>query len=245
MKIPGRLGALSIAALVCLIGVGLPAHPAEAVFMDLGIGAQFSGWEFDTPADVSITNVTTPGGVTGTTTNFILATTFFDLEPKTVRFRTKAGNDQKERFFMMDMNVTNASGTDWSAFFIETTDLLDAVFQPDEEHPKWAHIHPRHTVGGGPNYSPFLTFDPNTKFGVPDMTLSNGIVPFTSPFNTVWSPQRIRLHDKSTTFKNAGPMDFDLTIEPLPEPGTPLLMGSGLAGLVGALRWRRGQHTSS
>jgi hypothetical protein len=134
----------------------------------------------------------------------------------------------------MGMDVINGGGTPWTGFNIRLVDKYDAALAPDEVHPVWAHIHPQAMNGGNPtSYAPFNTLSATGFDPVASLTVTGGTV----AAGDDWTPTNIRLHDKATEYKNAGPMEFDLILTPIPEPSTyfaGLMMLSVLAGSI----WR-------
>ena len=224
--------------LVALFSVVVFASSAAAAFMDLGT----SGWEFDAPAGVTIPAPST----TGSTTSFTLQKNSWGSEAVEIVFRTKDGVTQIEHFFMMSFDVTTS--VDWAGFQVKLVDKFDAVGPPPQgasseqiNHPIWAHIHPNHSVGGGPFYDPFTTRIPSTTLGVDVMTLSNGFI----PAGSVWLGSRFRLHDVATRGYEDPPvaqaMEFRLILTPLPapEPNSFVLMLSGIGVFIGYSSRRR------
>jgi hypothetical protein len=229
-----------IFANVFLFGVLVSAAPAA--FMDLGT----SGWQYDAPAGVTIPAPTT----SGSTTTFTLQKNPWGSEVVEIVFRTKPamGTEpavtQIEHFFMMNFDVTTSVG--WGGFQVELIDKFDAVGPPPQgasseqiTHPIWAHIHPNHSVGGGPFYDPFTFRNPSTTLGVDKLTLSNGFI----PAGSVWLGSRFRLHDVATRGYEDPPvaqaMEFKLILTPIPipEPNSLSLMLGGIGVFVG-YRWR-------
>ncbi|HET8579047.1 MAG TPA: hypothetical protein VFO18_18260 [Methylomirabilota bacterium] len=217
---------------VGVASLGLVSHQAEGAFIDLGT----SGWEYDAPPDITLSGITTSGA----TTSFLVTKTYVEYESREIRFRTKGDFVERQRFFMMGMELT--VGAPWQGYYIQTIDNIDPVILRGEDHPIWAHIHPSHTVNGGPLYSPFFP-DPNVTEGVDKLFLTGAFL----GTGSIWDPENIRLHDMSSTAydsdltKRAGRMDFRLVLVPIPGPSTLLLLICGLLGVVGFARARGAQ----
>ncbi len=218
-----------VAALAIFCALMLATSSSQAEFIALGN----SGWEYDaTGSGLKVAHF----GTTGATTTFTVSGNMRSLEPLVIQFQTMANFTEVERFFMMDLSLTNTHPTStWTGFTIDTADAFDQV-EGNAFHPVWAHIHPEHNVGGGPNYGPFANHSPFGGTGVPEMHLSGGTVAPSATFNA----QRIRLHDMANIDGEAGIMAFDLILTPsraVPAPGSLALLAC--CGLMQKRRRRR------
>jgi len=204
-----------------LLPLVLAVQPARAGFQPLA-----TGWEYQAPAGFTLNNVVDAPSIV-----FDVAGTFNNMSPVTITFRTTA--DKAQQFFWMGLAVVNGTGTDWTGFNLKLVDKYDPVDNSGDVHPVWAHFHPQASNGGNnTDYGPFNTlsatgFDPVANLTVSGGTVANG---------DAWFPTNIRLHDKATQYSAAGPMEFDLTLTPIPEPstylaGALLMLPVGLQGL--------------
>ena len=226
--------------LLGLVALAIPIAQVNAAFANLGSGGHDSGWEWESSG-------LTPSSVLklGSTTYFMLTGTFTNMSAKTIRLKTRDNiNDQDERFFVVDMTITNSTANNWPRFELRTIDRINPPPSPytgTTNHPKWAHIHPDHSSPGDPIYTPYTK--PTRTTGVSTVTLSGGTVP--KQGSNVWLPIRIKLLDMydGTAESGTGQMDFDFQLTPLlaetPEPSTLVLAVMGLVSVVGGMRRRR------
>jgi hypothetical protein len=224
----------AVAHTLALIGLlGLVAHATPSAALVIG-----GGWTADEPA-----GVTYPGAVTGAGTmadawKFTLKLSSPVGTSTTIKF-TNDGTSSDSFFNLTFEGMNTGASGSWTGLSIVIVDTTEdpIVDEPiGTGHPIRAHVH--RNSWDDTQSSHFKCVDPSCpSFGLYDMTLGlkSGANPIT-PGNST-NGKTLRLHDQDE--EGTKPMRFELTLTPLPEPGTILLLSTGLAAAAVVSRRRR------
>ena len=218
--------------------LGIVLLPASATA--LVIGAE--GWTATTPAGVTYGGLV--GGIgPGNGTAGVLAggvgSYTFEIQlasainvPTTIEF-VNTMDATGESYFRLSFKGTNTGVDDWlgvNFVITDTTTDAIAVEGPNTGHPERAHIHRNVWTAGAYTVGDAYAGS-NGRY---DMSL---LLAAPLAQNNSASGGTLRLHDVNEA--GTDPMRFNLTITPVPEPGTFTLLGAGLISLLGVARRKR------
>ena len=222
-----------------------------------------NGWTLVAPSSVTVANVVAMGN---TEQDFTLNVPFASMSVTDVINlilpQANAGQSGREEFFNITLNSVNNTTATWYDY--EVFNIFDfnvargtkpqAQVNPTGRpcpyqgnlgatHPAQAHIHPASSM----NVNPFKNITPNTRCGV----FGGGNAPVVNGFSgpiVFWGggtvapggmfSATLRFHDGVVPGDPQG-TDWAFPVRPTtPEPGTWLLFGSGLLGIVVRVRGR-------
>jgi hypothetical protein len=209
-------------------------------------------WEVDFPSaiDLQFTAHAPAAGNRNTVGTLLDKTVRMDRAPLTIHFiqLTEAGDEttvSSGMRLLFETQVKNMTKDPWAGYRLQ---LIDGSFpapfnqnEQDRDHPVEAHFH----VLGGATYAPFNNFDPRTSAG-PNSGCPDPVSPDVScnllvqdgvnkvDINGTLQIQNLLLHEREFSptqmdgLSDPGRRFFDLVLTPIPEPGTGILVTSGL-----------------
>ena len=214
---------------VTLLSLTLGAGRASA----LTIGG---GWTATTPGNVFIGAVSGSGTLSDAWT-FVLNLGSVVDTATAITFSNNG--DSSNSFFNVTFEGTNTAAAPWSGvkiFIRDTTGDDIPVELPTTHHPKRAHLHRKGWDGAAATHFECVDdyCDDDGRYDF-ELGLKSGVMPLAE--DVLSSGAKLRLHDKDEAgTKN---MSFKLVIQPVPEPGTALLLGAGLLSMAYFGRRRR------